>query len=499
MAYRRDEQFESGLLPTRELGSEKVRSWDILATFSNQLRNRASGYHAPLSERWMLLVVVDALCVIAAMWGTNFFWPLDQRYLPELWYAFPITLFGWWMLAYFNDLYDVPSSCDWITSAMRVVVSGLLGFALALFVNLLFSNPLPNRFLLSSLAVSLLLIIAWRLVYARLSGVLFSPHRLLLIGLKDGGELIGQLLKPASRLNYQVVGFVDDDPAVTKMQGVELPLLGQITDVPHLVESLHVHEVVVDMKQALTAELFELLITCQGQGVQISWMPDLYSKFRHSTPIQHIVPSWALYSIQGQPIFSRLQLVGKRCLDLAIIVMALPTLLTVMPMIALAIRLDSPGPIFYHQTRLGRGGKPFTIFKFRTMVPNAEKDGTPQWAAKNDPRITRVGQFLRKTRLDELPQVFNVLRGEMSFVGPRPERPEFVAQLEREIPFYGTRLLVKPGLTGWAQIHYDYGSSVTDAIYKLQFDFYYIQHWSLWMDIYIVYRTVAVVLQGKGT
>jgi lipopolysaccharide/colanic/teichoic acid biosynthesis glycosyltransferase len=169
-----------------------------------------------------------------------------------------------------------------------------------------------------------------------------------------------------------------------------------------------------------------------------------------------------------------------------------------LPLIALAIRLDSPGPIFYRQVRAGRAGKPFTIVKFRTMSVDAEKDGKARWATKDDQRITRVGRFLRKARFDELPQLLNVLRGEMSLVGPRPERPEFIQQLERELPFYRTRMMVKPGITGWAQIHYDYGNSVEDGLIKLQYDFYYVRYWSMWLDLYIVFQTFGVVLRLKG-
>ena len=149
--------------------------------------------------------------------------------------------------------------------------------------------------------------------------------------------------------------------------------------------------------------------------------------------------------------------------------------------------------------RLGLGGCPYRMFKLRTMVPDAEEDGHARWATTDDERITRVGRFLRKTRLDELPQVFNVLRGEMSIVGPRPERPEFIAGLQELVPFYRTRLVVKPGMTGWAQIHYGYGNSVEDALAKLQYDLYYIRHWSLWMELYVIFKTVGVMLRFEGT
>ncbi|MEZ4869910.1 MAG: sugar transferase [Caldilineaceae bacterium] len=465
----------------------------------NILQDNTSGYRTPLAERWALLVLVDAICIVAAFWVATFSWALRHGDSLQFWYWLPLVLIGWWILAYFNNLYDIPSSCERLLTLFRIVGCALLGLLIYFAVTRFVVSPLPNSLLLTFGSIALCCIFAWRLLYVALSNHLFSPHRVLIIGFDDRGQSITQLLRPAAHLNYQIVGFVDDNPATAQMPPSDLTFLGRIADLSRLVQSLQIHEVVVAIKQALPSDVVELLITCQGQGVQVSWMADLYAKFRHSIPIQHIGPAWALYAIQGQPVFSRLQLVGKRCLDLLLVCLALPTLLIVIPLIALAIRLDSPGPIFYRQTRVGRGSRLFTIFKFRTMVPDAEKAGTPQWATKGDPRITRVGLFLRKTRLDELPQVLNILRGEMSFVGPRPERPEFVEQLEQEIPFYRTRLLVKPGLTGWAQIHYGYGNSADDALLKLQFDFYYIRHWSLWRDIYILFQTVAVVLLCKGT
>jgi lipopolysaccharide/colanic/teichoic acid biosynthesis glycosyltransferase len=185
-------------------------------------------------------------------------------------------------------------------------------------------------------------------------------------------------------------------------------------------------------------------------------------------------------------------------MDLALGAALLVLLLVLLPVIALAIRLDSPGPVFYRQERVGRHGRRFFVYKLRSMQQDAERDGEAQWAAPGDPRVTRVGRWLRRARLDELPQVLNVVRGEMSLVGPRPERPQFVEQLQRDIPFYRTRFAARPGLTGWAQINYGYGSTVEDALIKLQYDLYYLKHQSPWFDLVILLRTVAVVLRLKG-
>ncbi|WP_229964374.1 sugar transferase [Litorilinea aerophila] len=511
MTYQADDSSKSKLLVPKPLEPESkpmmrltptnrlrplafVRLLDALW---RHLRESTGRYRSPLSERWLLLVVVDSLCVVAATW-------LAERTAPAfistpglLWRWFPVLLAGWWCLAYVNNLYDVPSSGDGRAGVARGMASVGLGLALYMAIRVSLGYPWLDLFGLYFAAIFLILILAWRLTYAGLSNRLFAPHRILVVGLNDQRRLLDPLHKPAARLNFEIVGAVGEQEA--EDPDGQVPYLGPMKRLPELIQTLDIHEVVVNVTQPLTPDLFDLLISCQGEGIQVTWMADLYARLNYCIPIEHIRPWWALDALQGRPLFSRTQLVGKRCLDLALVLLGLPMLLLLMPIIALAIRLDSPGPIFYRQTRVGRGGRLFSIFKFRTMVPNAEQPGAPQWATKDDKRITRVGRFLRTTHLDELPQIFNILRGEMSFVGPRPERPEFVEKLEREIPFYRTRLLVKPGLTGWAQIHYDYGNSVEDAMIKLQFDFHYIRHWSLWKDVYILFRTLVVVIQRKGT
>jgi exopolysaccharide biosynthesis polyprenyl glycosylphosphotransferase len=188
----------------------------------------------------------------------------------------------------------------------------------------------------------------------------------------------------------------------------------------------------------------------------------------------------------------------KRVFDLLVSLSLLTVTSPIMLITAILIKLESHGPVFYRQERIGQHGRPFSIFKFRSMRADAEKDGRPQWARKNDDRITLIGRFIRRTRIDELPQVFNVFMGEMSFVGPRPERPYFVADLNRKIPYYGVRHIVKPGITGWAQVRYPYGASVEDSLEKLQYDLYYVKNHSLFLDLMILTQTVQVVLWGQG-
>lgn len=484
--------------------SSATLSFGFLYRFAHLAQQIAGSpaYHTPFSERRLLLVSVDLLCLLIAVWGALFLWSLisieQVISFHEYWHWFAGLLVGWMILAALNDLYDVPSSYDRSTSVLRIVAVFGCGAVIYLAVLYLFPTALPYGIFPLFLTIALTLILLWRLAFTFWAALISRTHTVLVMGLGARGHSIAEMLQQAPLLNYRVLGYINDGTALPQPVETTLPVLGQMADLLTLVQQHQVHEIVVATEQELTKDTFDLLIACQAQGVQISWLPDLYEKFYRSIPIQYIDPAWALYAMQGQRIFSRLQLAGKRLLDLAIILLSLPTLLLLLPVIALTIRLDSAGPIFYRQQRCGRGGKLFNILKFRTMVQDAEKDGKPQWATKRDPRITRVGRILRKTRLDELPQVFNILVGDMSLVGPRPERPEFVAQLQQEIPFYQVRLMVKPGLTGWAQVHYDYGNSVEDALRKLQYDFYYIRYWSLWLDLYIIFRTIGVVLRFKG-
>jgi exopolysaccharide biosynthesis polyprenyl glycosylphosphotransferase len=227
-------------------------------------------------------------------------------------------------------------------------------------------------------------------------------------------------------------------------------------------------------------------------------MPTVYEELLGRVPVQHLESDWLIRSFVDEARVSSFYEMGKRLLDLIGGLLGMVIFLILWPFVALAIYLESGRPILFAQQRAGRGGKPFTMYKFRTMVPDAEADGQPRLASENDPRVTRVGAFLRRTRLDEFPQFYNILRGEMSLVGPRAERPELVARFQKQIPFYRARLLVKPGLTGWAQINYGYASTVEETRVKLEYDLYYIKHRSMLMDLVILLRTIGTIFGLRG-
>jgi exopolysaccharide biosynthesis polyprenyl glycosylphosphotransferase len=245
-------------------------------------------------------------------------------------------------------------------------------------------------------------------------------------------------------------------------------------------------------------ELLQILVDCLEHGVNILPMPVLYERLTGRVPVHHVGENWYVAMPLHHPGTGALWPLVKRGFDLLSAGVGALLLSLALPFIAAAIYIDSPGPIFYTQERVGKGGKRFKVYKFRSMIPEAEKGGKAVWAKENDDRVTRVGRILRKMHVDEFPQFFNILKGEMSAVGPRPERPAFVEELAEEIPFYRVRHAVKPGMAGWGLVKQGYGSSKEDAMLKLQYDLYYIKHQSLWLDTVILLKTVADTLTFGG-
>jgi exopolysaccharide biosynthesis polyprenyl glycosylphosphotransferase len=298
--------------------------------------------------------------------------------------------------------------------------------------------------------------------------------------------------------DFQVTGFVDDDPSKQGKLVADMPVLGTTGMALKVARSSGANCIVYAITHQLQPEMFQALLDCQAAGLPVIQMPALYETLTGRVPVEHVRSDWLLSSevTGGQaPLTYRL---FTRLLDWSFGLIAGALLLALGPAVAVLIKLDSPGPVFYRQVRLGRGGSPFELLKFRSMVIHAEEEAGPQWAAKDDPRVTRVGRILRLTRLDELPQVLNILRGDIHLIGPRPERPELIAQLEQEVPFYRARLAVKPGLTGWAQVKFGYGNTVGDTLVKLQYDLYYIRHRSVALDLSILLKTIWVIVAFRG-
>ncbi len=259
-----------------------------------------------------------------------------------------------------------------------------------------------------------------------------------------------------------------------------------------------ISDVIVAIMGEMSGAMFQSLLDLQERGIQVIRMPVAYEELLGRLPINHLESDWLLRSFVDELRVSAFYLMAKRMLDLAGAFLGLSVFLVIYPWAALAIAIESGRPIFLRQERLGQGGRPFDLIKFRTMRQDAEADGKAHWAKRDDPRVTQVGRLLRKTHLDEFPQFWNVLKGDMSLIGPRPERPELVADLEKKIPFYRARLLVKPGLGGWAQVNYGKGASVQGSAEKLEYDLYYIKHRGPVMDFWILLRTVGAIFGFRG-
>jgi len=298
-------------------------------------------------------------------------------------------------------------------------------------------------------------------------------------------------------LGYKVAGFIAEDPNLIGKSLFNPEVLGVVGDLNRIVEERKIDRVVVALQNRRGHMPVDQLLQIRLKGqAAIEEGTSLYEKLTGKISVEMLRPSWIIFS--GGAKRSTFWGIARRLFNIILSIIAIVLSLPVAIIAAIAIKLDSPGPVFYTQERVGKNGRVFKIIKFRSMRQDAEKDGQAKWAVKGDSRITRIGNFIRKTRIDEIPQFINILRGEMSFVGPRAERPVFVEQLTEQIPFYSQRHLVEPGLTGWAQVNYGYGASVEDAIQKLQYDLYYIKNVSLLFDIWIMFKTIKTVLFGYG-
>jgi exopolysaccharide biosynthesis polyprenyl glycosylphosphotransferase len=495
------------------------------ATASDRPAKQISALLRPrlaISERRLLLVVADVVLVICSMLGSLLIWErlggrsFDLALVQSQAYWLAPLAAGWLIWLALSDTYNLRLAIRSSAIVWRILAGGLFITFLYLAVffiisraavtesipttlRLLSSGSAPLRFAPAIAVVgSTGLLLAWRLLYIWLLCGPQTRPRLLILGAGQAGRSLFSTIALHYSAQYEVVGFIDDDPRKQGGAIVGVPVLGNHRDLERIAWANHADEIALAISTRLPDAMLQTLMSCHEQGLTITPMPLIYERLTGRVAVEHIGSQWYVaLPIQPRPAATALAAI-KRALDIVGGLLLGLLLLLLTPLIALAIRLDSPGPILYRQERLGRHGRVFQVYKFRSMVDDAEGDGEARWAAEGDQRITRVGALLRRTRLDELPQALNVLRGEMSLVGPRPERPQFVEQLHSQIPFYRTRLAVKPGLTGWAQINYGYGGSTSDALVKLQYDLYYLKHQSPWFDLLILARTIAVVLRMQG-
>jgi len=401
---------------------------------------------------------------------------------------------------HYADLYDVRTLAerrDLIAGLLRAL--GTASVILAILYYLLPGLVIGRAVFALATVLIIALVAGWRIAFEWLSLRGEPTERILIVGIGAAAvTLARELFERRSELGVELVGFVDPDATKVGQPDMNLSVIGTVRDIPSIVKERRVDRVVVSLADARgKLNMDELLAMKLNDGVRFDHLASVYEQYTGKIAVENLRPSWMIFSDGFRK--SKTLEAAKRLSDLAMAAVGLALASPIMLMVALALRLSSPGPVLYSQTRVGKDGVPFTICKFRSMRVDAEAASGAVWSTQNDPRVTRVGRFLRRSRLDELPQLWNVLKGDMSFVGPRPERPEFIAGLTRQIPFYGQRHVVRPGLTGWAQVCHRYGSTIEDSQEKLQYDLFYIKHLSIPFDIYIVLETVKTVLVRSGS
>ncbi len=397
---------------------------------------------------------------------------------------------------YFNDFYDLTLLNSNRELVIRLLqATGAASIVLGVVYLALPSLDLGNGIFVMSLAVALVGIFAWRLIFNRLARARRLREHVLIVGTGPAAKIVARQMLAQREFGYDLVGFIDNDPARIGESVVNPRIVGTPTDMRGLVARHRIARIVVALPDRRGVLPVQELIDLKLSGVRVEDAATAYERLTGKILLDDLKPSALIFS-DGFRVSGATRLI-KRATDLVLAFVGLILAAPLMALVAIAIWMESGAPVLYTQERVGEGGRIFVVYKFRSMRQDAES-GTPVWARDGDDRITRVGRVIRKTRLDEMPQLWNVLKGDMSFVGPRPERPYFVDQLCAAVPFYAQRHAVKPGVTGWAQIKYRYGSSVEDAIEKLRYDLYYIKHISPFFDLSIVFDTIKVILFRQG-
>lgn len=457
-----------------------------------------------VSDRKYLLFTLDLSLVLLATFiyclgiepGLNMSQLLEQYYT----YFISITLL-WSFFSYVFDLYNLENINNFYSTVKYLFIAATL--TVVSYVSIpWFTPPLPSRLLIFLFYFNLLASLTiWRYVYSRLLDRPLFLKRILIVGSGWSSNALIDVFANGDifnyHLGYKIVGVIDEDSAHTIYKGVRI--INGTSNLAKLAKRLKIDEIIVDESghKENNAESLRELTNCRKKGIAVTSLPDFYENMTGRVLVHNTARDFSLAFPYNRNQFKTAYLFFSRSLDVMFGIAGVAICAFFIPFVYIANYFGSKGPLFYSQERVGLYGKTFKITKFRSMVVDAEKNGAA-WAQKNDNRITKVGKILRRSRIDELPQAWSVLKGDMSLIGPRPERPVFVEQLKKEIPFYDTRHLAKPGITGWAQAIYKYGSNSEDALMKVQYDLYYLKNRSIMMDVKVLLKTISVVVRFKG-
>ncbi|HEY5268924.1 MAG TPA: sugar transferase [Anaerolineales bacterium] len=468
-------------------------------------RPRPNGWRVRPREQRTILLIGDLFVSVLALFGGLYFWGqkdawlkfsldfLKQRVdpwffiLPIIWMVFLVELY---------DLHRAKNLRQTATGIAFAALAGIFFYTLIYFISP--KGSLPRLGIGFFLVFASVLTFLWRLVYIQIFTAQALLRRVLVIGAGKAGETIARAYKDLRPQPFILVGFTDDDPEKIGKKVDEFPILAGNDRLLETIDAEAITEIIVAISGTMQGGTFQAILDVQAAGVEVVRMPTVYEELLGRVPIHHLESDWLIRSFVDEARAGGFYEMAKRLLDILIALTGLSICILLAPLTAIIILVDTGFPIIYKQIRSGKGSKLYNIYKFRTMFQDAEKDGRAVVTQQNDSRVTRAGVLLRRTHIDELPQFWNVLHGEMSVVGPRAERPELIDTYQKEIPFYRARLLVKPGITGWAQVNYGYSATIAQTIVKIEYDLYYIKHRNLLMDILIILRTMTQVIGFRG-
>lgn len=481
---------------------------------SGTVRPRAYGRSLGLraSERLFVLGFIDILLInlaliVALAPAAGFEVTFYNVLINNKWF---ITLTITWLgCATFFDCYNLARAASTTASVRNTILATVVTATVYLLIPY-FTPPLTSRgAIFYFVGLALVLIVGWRALYARVFDQPIFQQRAFIVGAGTAAiALLGAMKtipkrssNPFRGTGYEIVGFIDDDLRLRGETIESVNVLGDNRTMIDLVRTLRISELILAITntQTISDEMMNALLLCREMGLRVVTMATVYERLTGRVPIDYIGRDLYMVLPMDDSAMERAYKIAKRFIDVGSALVGLVFMALAMIPIAITNRLTSPGPLLYKQRRVGQGGKVFEVYKFRSMRPDAERGTGAVWARQGDNRITPAGRFLRKVRLDELPQFINILKGDMSLIGPRPERPEFVNALSLMIPYYRARHAVKPGLTGWAQVKFGYGSTHEDSRIKLEHDLYYVKHASPLLDIMIALQTPLIMLLAKGT
>jgi sugar transferase (PEP-CTERM system associated) len=414
-----------------------------------------------------------------------------------LWFI-PLMTLSYLIIFHFFDLYGLKKNYFTVSAFITTSLSVVVAAVFASFLNYaIFLFPIGRGILVIANIVLLVSAFVWRAFCYQLFKYLIKPMRIMIVGAGKAGREIAKVMKQGGG-DFEVVGFLEDDKNKIEKyaSGEKIKILGTSDKLLEIAEKNRIDQIVPAFGEKVNPRLSKDILSARLKGIEVIDMPNMYQALKRRIPINYIDENWFLKEKGFEYSTSALVLKIKRLTDITVSSIILLVSLPIWPIISLLIKINSRGPVFYTQKRVGKNEYLFSLYKFRSMIKGAEKDEAI-WADENDKRTTLTGKILRKLHLDELPQFWNVIKGDMSLVGPRPERPEFVDELKKEIPYYSLRHFMKPGITGWAQVNYPYASSLEDSREKMEYDLYYVYHMNLLFDASILLKTAQKILLGK--